>query len=85
MTARLHCLVPFCRRTCKVSLGFDEWICGPHWRAVSSETKAFRRAANRRLRKAIRAGHAIGACQYRAWQAWERCKAEAIERAAGIS
>jgi hypothetical protein len=85
MSDRLPCLVPFCRRTCKFSLGFDEWICGPHWRAVSSEAKAFRRAANRRLRKATHVGRAIGPYQYRARRAWERCKAEAIERAAGIS
>jgi hypothetical protein len=78
MTDRLACLVPFCRRTHKPE-AYSEWICGEHWRLVS---KATRRRLFLARRRAVRLMGERG----RAWAAfadrlWDRCKAEACERA----
>lgn len=39
---RAHCAVPFCRRTASVADGYEDhgFLCGPHWRLRSPQTKA---------------------------------------------
>ena len=83
MTARLPCSVPFCRRTTAAGR-FAEWICAKHWPLVSWTTKARKRMDARLLRKARLRGIEKPMIEARAAQVWERYKAEAIERAAGI-
>lgn len=96
---RIACCVPFCRRTLRNDRGFAEWICGKHWAAVRKVTKRRRRIAERAAERAcarldalyiecgffneaqltrIRAARRLSAAL------WDRCKTEAIERAAGI-
>jgi hypothetical protein len=67
----MRCCVPFCRHTTKRV--FAEWICGEHWRHVDPSVKRMKRTAERRFR---------GTATYDT--VWERCKAQAIERAVGI-
>lgn len=97
---RLPCCVPFCRRTTKAG-GFSEWICGKHWRLVSRKTKQRRRMADRIVARASARFSATYQAQGLTWTdaqlrrcdaarrlaraGWERCKAEAIEAAMGIS
>lgn len=57
----------------------DQWICGVHWRMVSTRTKALHRESKRRLR----ADRTLVAYNVQA-RIWRRCKSEAIEGAAGI-
>lgn len=97
MSERVHCCVPFCRRTTRKP--YREWICGIHWRLVSSRTKQRRRAAvkiarrsNERFDDAYSAQGYFEESQYQRVLAarhlsealWERCKSEAIERAGGL-
>lgn len=77
MTARLNCVVPFCRRTAP-KREFDEWLCGDHWRLIRHPR---RRAYGRYLRRWRRYGHSNGA----GWRLWRTLKREAIERATGIA
>jgi hypothetical protein len=90
LTVRLSCVVPFCRSTRGPRAGdapitaTSEWICGVHWRRVDRRTRARLFAARRLVAKAVRAGRAVEAAQRRAWRAWQRCRAEAIETAMGI-
>ena len=84
MTARLPCSVPFCRRTTATGR-FAEWLCANHWPLVSPALKARKRKAARLLRQARLRGLEKPMIEARAAQIWERCKAEAIERAAGIA
>lgn len=72
MTAvRLTCVVPFCRRT-RSAPRLYEWICGDHWPAVPLMTRrVLARAKRRRDRETFDL-------------AWRRCKAAAIEIAAGV-
>lgn len=96
MTDRLACCVPFCRHTRKGDGTFNEWVCGPHWMAVPARLRRRKYRFYRLYRK--RFGDA-GYWQFPAGspkrieavridrlcrKAWERCKAVAIERAAGI-
>jgi hypothetical protein len=83
MTTRLHCCVPFCRRTTRNDKGFSEWICGRHWRAVGHREKWLHRRAKRMLRVG-RAGWTAEEIAAFAARAWERCKRHAIEKAVGI-
>ena len=78
--SRLSCVVPDCRRTCAAG-EFTEWICGRHWSQVD---KRLRRAKARIYRRA----------KLRQWRdpwsglasrVWRRCRAQAIERAMGIT
>lgn len=75
---RVRCCVPFCRRTTKPDC--DEWICGPHWKAVP---KSARRVFFRVKRLLRQSPH-----DDRAWARhnaiWQRVKRHAIERAMGI-
>ncbi|TIN80719.1 MAG: hypothetical protein E5Y09_02530 [Mesorhizobium sp.] len=96
MTDRVHCCVPFCRRTCKGDPSRHEWVCGIHWRCVSTTLRRRKSRLFRRYRHlfadqhfsvfpagSIRRLHAVKLdrlCD----KAWERCKRAAIERAAGI-
>jgi len=97
---RLPCCVPFCRRTTRAG-PFREWICGKHWRLVSRKTKTRRRMAERIVARAdarFAVQYEAQGCTFREEQlrrcdaarglarvSWERCKAEAIEAAMGIS
>ncbi len=80
--------------------GDEDWICGKHWPLISYPTKAAWRLAKRRVRRIVAkrpehrtwwrypAGSPQRIAAYHMWkryeQAWEKCKREAIERAAGI-
>lgn len=96
---RIACLVPFCRRTLRNDGGFAEWICGKHWAAVRKVTKRRRRIAERAARRAserfdtlyMEQGgvyepqfQRVMAAKRLSAALWDRCKTEAIERAAGI-
>jgi hypothetical protein len=95
---RIRCCVPFCRRSAPSERhpGCQEIICGKHWRLAS---KALRRRRSRILRRyrarfGDRAAWTFPAGSPDRIEAvrlarlddrlWERCKAQAIERAAGI-
>lgn len=96
MTDRLPCCVPFCRRTFKNDEGFVEMICGKHWRMASQVKRRRRTRLFRAYRKRfgdndywnypagspqrIAAVRLHRLCQ----KAWQSCKRDAIERAAGI-
>lgn len=75
---RLTCEVPHCGRTRgqrkgeKPIEGWEEWICGDHWRLVP---KKMRRALSRARREGGRR---------RFYRLWYRCRREAIEVALGI-
>lgn len=95
---RLPCCVPFCRRT--TAGPFGEWICGKHWASVSRQTKRRRRCVMRLVERSRKRFHRQYAEQGWRWKPsqferveaakrladalWQRCKREAIERAAGI-
>ena len=90
---RLSCIVPHCTHTRGQRKGeppidpSEEWCCGQHWRLVSRETRQRHSKAARLARKAHRQGMAeelVNRLRWRTWRAWDRCKAEAIERAMGI-
>lgn len=75
---RLHCVVPYCRRTTP-RIRFDEWICGDHWRLLP---KAARRAYGRRKRRWRRYHqYSDGIAARRLWRWLTR---HAIERAMGL-
>lgn len=96
---RIACCVPFCRRTTEAG-AFREWICGKHWRLVSSRTKRWRRRADRLAARADARFSQEYSGQGGTWTeaqlnrtraakrlaiaGWERCKREAIEAAMGI-
>lgn len=100
MADRLRCCVPHCRRTRKAGGAGDEWICGVHWPMVSKRTKLFRRLHGRFVRREVRRnpkvleywkmkpGSPARIRAVRMWGLsrllWQRCKREAIERAAGL-
>lgn len=100
MADRLPCCAPFCRRTMRNDKGFIEWLCQKHWALVPRSTKAAYRTAKKRARAVLRrkpeyreywtfpAGSPGRLSAVRMWrrldQAWDNCKREAIERAAGI-
>ena len=85
---RIACSVPFCRRTTPSS--YREWLCAKHWPLVSPALKARKRKAEGLLRRVraldpdIRRDLELK-FSHHAWTAWERCKAQAIERAMGIA
>lgn len=81
---RLPCCVPFCRRT-TAAVRFDEWICAKHWSLVSPRSKARKRKIAGLLRRAERRGLNKPQIWTAAGRAWDTCKAEAVERAAGIA
>lgn len=89
MNDRIPCCVPFCRRTaCRLKFAdAQEIICGRHYRLASPVLRR-RLSKLRRRRDRYRDGvddakiersHALD------WRLWDRIKAQAIERAAGIS
>lgn len=84
MSGRVHCVVPFCRRTTTPGrFGANaQWICGDHWRMVSKDR---RRVWGRLRRQWRRYGPQTGIhFDARWWRIWDRLKREAIERAGGI-
>ena len=88
--ARLPCCVPFCRSTRglrKADAGRmpGEWICAAHWRLVSPEKRRAKAKLQRLAMKAWTRGRTLPRLFCAAGDAWEAAKAEAIERAMGIT
>ena len=98
MVERLACCVPFCGRTTKAD--FSEWVCAEHWRMVPRALRAEYGGIKRKARKILArkplyrewwklpAGSserfaALGLF-HRLDRVWARCKAAAIEGAAGL-
>lgn len=50
MNSCIPCVVPHCPRSTQGD--FPEWICGPHWQAVSKRARRFKRLAEKRWRAA---------------------------------
>lgn len=82
MKGRLRCAVPFCRRTAKPLS--SEWICWKHWSAVDRTLKR-RLVRLRRLARRCRSDRQYQTVRNHFDSLWERCKRQAIERAAGIT
>lgn len=85
MTVRITCLVVGCEHTRGQRKGEPpitsgaEWICGDHWSAVSPDVRLAHTSARRRWKHKAGMSRALE-CE----RTWEVCKAEAIEKAAGI-
>ncbi len=96
MTDRISCCVPFCRRTYRNDEGYAEHLCGNHWRLADKYLRRRRGKLEHRYRRkfgntafweypagsperleAVKLDRICG-------KAWEACKKQAIERAAGI-
>lgn len=78
MTNRLCCVVPFCKRT-NGRAGFDEWICGDHWKLIDRDRRrAYGRYA-RQWRRYRQEDAGVAAARL-----WEVLKRAAIERAVGL-
>jgi hypothetical protein len=100
MSERISCCVPYCRRTHHNRERFSGWICAKHWALVSRSTKTALRVNKRRIRTVLRQRPEYAeywkmppgsprrlravAMWARHDQIWQTCKAEAVERAAGI-
>lgn len=96
MADRIACCVPFCGRTCRGDPIRHEWVCGAHWRSVSAVLRRRKARLFRRARHlygdngywAFPAGSprrmAAVKMERVCRMAWQRCKKQAIERAAGI-
>jgi hypothetical protein len=98
VTERIKCLVPFCRRTVDGDrFAGCEVICGKHWRMASATLRRRHSRLSRRYRRkfgdsaywTFPAGSAARIEALRLdrllRKLWDRCKASAIEAAAGIS
>lgn len=88
MAERLHCIVPFCRRTRRAGEEGEEWICDQHFRPIPRTLRveydaAWHEAdkADRRSADGIEPNPAV---YVRVTRAFEACKAAAIEAAGGI-
>lgn len=87
---RISCCVPFCGRTRGERVGSakrrrgSEWICADHWRGVSLNSKQMKRRWERKARKTYPTDKLRDFVCGNAVIWWNRCKAEAIEAAAGI-
>jgi len=85
---RVHCVVPFCRRTAPYdeARAHQEIICGKHWRGIDRRWRSRHALIVRVLTK-------LGPHQVRdprkvlhmADTIWAACKRQAIERAAGVT
>jgi len=90
---RLACEVPFCTRTRGRRRGEpairrgEQWVCGEHWQPVSYEAKRRKRKWERHARRFEKRGDKLLAafCWRKAELAWQACRREAIEVAAGIT
>ena len=78
---RVNCIVPGCRCTRGRRKGdkhpltsSSEWICAKHWKGLNRADKA----ENRHDLIAFERSEPT------TWEAWDRLKAEAIEKAAGL-
>lgn len=83
---RIPCCIPFCKRTGSRAKfpNCSEFMCGKHYQ-LGSRTLRRRRAKLRRrmlrTRGDTRDAQRLSALD---WRLWDRIKAQAIERAAGI-
>ncbi len=80
---RIPCVVPFCNRTRK-PWPVCEWICGNHWRLISSTSKRVLFRLHRRMRKAGTVQELV-CLRKREGRIWNTIKKQAIEAAAGIA
>lgn len=81
MNDRIHCLVPFCKRTTPLAKhpGASEWICGKHWAACDPQLRRLHYRVKRRITNPPR--NTIGSPLHAyamAVRVWERLKAQAI-------
>lgn len=76
---RLRCCVPFCRKSRRNDVGFDEWICGDHWRMVDKSRRQVWGRINKRFRRFGPKKSTPAYCRV-----WSALKRQAIERATGI-
>lgn len=93
---RARCAVPFCRRTASVEAGFrdGEFLCGPHWRLRSPETREAWRKLGRLRRRSPGpwTAHPPGssarllrlALDREERALWKRTRDAAVEAAAGL-
>jgi hypothetical protein len=97
---RLPCCVPFCRRTISREKGYEQWVCGKHWRLVSYEARWAYSRAKRRAKRILRGrpeyasywtlppGSMRRRAAVRMWRRldlkWMRCVNDAIESAGGL-
>lgn len=94
---RIPCIVPFCRRTADAAkFAGQEIICGKHWRLASATLRRRHSRMARRYRKHFGDNgwwhYAPGSPERLACvrlaricdALWDRCKAQAIQRAGGI-
>ncbi|RWE75441.1 MAG: hypothetical protein EOS63_23860 [Mesorhizobium sp.] len=89
---RVACCVPFCRRTIahaklQAAHGLDgieanEWICGNHWRNVSTLVRRLYSIRKRHYRELLSAERPAYVRHVN--HIWSVCRKQAIERAAGI-
>lgn len=88
MSDRLTCIVPFCQNTMKAGEEDEEWICDQHFRPIPRALRVEYDAAWREADKADqRAADGIEpnpSVYVRVTEAFEACKAAAIEVAGGI-
>lgn len=85
---RIACVVPFCRHTRGDRKGAPltrttEWLCEDHWKLVPIRLKR-RRAKLRRMEKRTSDPARLERIDRVDRRAWEACKKNAIEGAAGI-
>ncbi len=96
MTDRISCCVPFCRRTCRNDKGYTDFLCQKHWPTVSRHLRRRHSKLDWLYRRRFGENpywHYKGGSPDRLTslklgelcrKAWDRCKIQAIERAAGI-
>lgn len=77
---RISCCVPGCKRTCSADRFGSEWLCAKHWPLVAKGIKADHRLVVRRLCRKPTSMY----LQRLEFEAWQACRADAIEKAFGI-
>jgi len=78
LSERIHCQVPFCRRTIQPDFKEQEWLCSVHWPLTQRSLRKLYFKRKRRFRRGDKSQlpHMM--------RIWDRLKMQAIERAAGI-
>ena len=84
MTARLPCIVPFCRRSAPKDRwpGATEYLCPKHYPLASKTLRRRLQRIKRRYGPTATITH--NRARALSYRLWERIKARAIEAAAGI-
>lgn len=76
---RAYCCIPYCGKSFKSESPDVSWICRDHWKLVPRD---YRRAFNRSYNEMKR--RADGKFCIKTYRLWNRCRAAAVEAAAGI-